>query len=90
MTRSHPGHNQTFDRRADKAALSEEIKANRRAVLIVNTRSRRGASAYSQAKRMLQEGGLTLDASYPVRHAERLPEIVRKAIGDGHKFIIIG
>ena len=33
---------------------------------------------------------MTLDAAYPVRHAERLPEIVREEIAKGRKFIIIG
>ena len=57
---------------------------------MVNTRSRHGARAYAEAKRLLAEAGITLDATYPVRHAERLPEIVREEIGKGHKFIIIG
>lgn len=85
-----PPNTPSFDRHVEKAAIEKEIKANRRAVLIVNTRSRRGARAYSHAKRLLTERGMTLDASYPVRHAERLPEIVGKVIADGHKFIIIG
>ena len=57
---------------------------------MVNTRSRHGARAYAEAKRLLAEAGITLDATYPVRHAERLPEIAREEIGKGHKFIIIG
>lgn len=79
-----------FDRSVEKAALKQEIRESRRAVLIVNTRSRRGAQAYSEAKRRLTEAGMTLDANYPVRHAERLPEIVREEIAKGRKFIIIG
>lgn len=76
--------------RPEKAALEREIKASGRGVLIVNTRSRQGARAYAEAKRRLTEAGLTLDASYPVRNAERLPGIVRETIAQGHKFIIIG
>lgn len=90
MTTSGSSNNQPFDGRPEKAALEQEIKASRRAVLVVNTRSRRGARDYSEAKRRLTEAGFTLDAAYPVRYAERLPEIVREAITQGHKFIIIG
>lgn len=90
MTANSSPKNQPFDRRPEKAALEQEIKASRRVVLVVNTRSRRGARSYSEAKRRLTEAGLILDAAYPVRHSERLPEIVREAIAQGHKFIIIG
>lgn len=90
MTPNGSSNNQPIDRRPQKAALEHEIKANRRAVLIVNTRSRRGAHSYAEAKRRLTEAGFILDAAYPVRYAERLPEVVREAISQGHKFIIIG
>ncbi len=76
--------------RREKAALELEIKEARRAVLIVNTRSRQAARAYSDAKRRLLEKGITLEASYPVRNAERLPEIVREEIAKGSRFIILG
>lgn len=62
----------------------------RRAVLVVNTRARRGERGYSEAKQRIVEAGIALDASYPVRHAERIQGIVKGAIGEGHKFIIIG
>jgi YegS/Rv2252/BmrU family lipid kinase len=78
-----------LDRKLEKAALTEEIKASRGAVLVVNTLSRRGAHSYSEAKRQLEKAGLTL-AAFPVRHPERIHEIVREAIAQGHKFIIIG
>ncbi len=90
MTTSHSANHQPFDRRAEKAALAREIKESRRAVLVVNTRSRHGARAYSEAKRRLTEAGIILDASYPVRHAERLLEIVREEIAKGRKFIVVG
>lgn len=90
MITSGSSNNQPSDRRPDKAALEQEIKASRRAVLVVNTRSRRGERSYSEAKRRLVDAGFTLDAAYPVRHAERMPAVVREAIAQGHKFIIIG
>lgn len=78
------------DCRPEKIALEQEIKRSRHAVLVVNTRSRHGARAYSEAKRLLAEGGITLDAAYPVRNAERLQAIVREEISKGRKFIILG
>ncbi len=68
----------------------QQSRSNRHAVLVVNTRSNQGARWYSEAKRRLIEGGLTLDASYPVRNAEKLPEIVQQAIAGGHRFIVVG
>jgi YegS/Rv2252/BmrU family lipid kinase len=90
MTISHSMSSPALDRRPEKALLEQEIKEGRRAVLVVNTRSRHGARAYSEAKRRLAEAGMALDATYPVRHAERMPEIVRGEIAKGRKFIIIG
>jgi YegS/Rv2252/BmrU family lipid kinase len=77
-------------RRDEKAALQRDIKETRRAVLIVNTRSRQAARAYADAKRRLTEAGIVLEASYPVRHAERLHEIVRDEFGRGSRLIIVG
>lgn len=77
-------------RRMQKVRLDQEIKRDKSAVLIVNTRSRRGARAYSEAKRLLAQGGMTLAASYPVQHGERVPEIVREEIAKGRRFIIVG
>ena len=76
--------------RQEKAALDLAIKEARRAVLIVNTRSRQAAQAYADAERLLAEKGIALEASYPVRNAERLPEIVREEIAKGSRFIIVG
>ena len=78
------------DCRPEKLALEQEIKRSRQAVLVVNTRSRHGARAYSEAKRLLAEGGITLEAAYPVRNAEMLQAIVREEIAKGRKFIILG
>jgi YegS/Rv2252/BmrU family lipid kinase len=85
-----PSDSAVIDRRAEKAELEREIKEGRRAVLIVNTRSRQGEQAYAEAKKRLVEAGFTLDAAYPLRHAERLQEIVRGEIAKGRKLIIVG
>ena len=62
----------------------------RRAVLVVNTKSRKGRHLFKDAKRLLGERGVTLDGAYSVRNPERLPEIVRDAVAAGHQFIIVG
>lgn len=87
---SNKGQPEAAGRKARKAALEQKIRADRRAVLVVNTRSRRGARSFAQAKQKLVEAGLTLDAAYSVRHSERLPEIVRDIVALGHKFVIVG
>ena len=76
--------------RPEEAGVGREIAQARRAVLIVNTHSRSGARAYSQAKKLLLEAGVELEATHPVRHAERLPQLVRDEVGKGRKFIIVG
>lgn len=78
------------DRARRKAALDEAIRTDRRAVLVVNTRSRRGRDLYGEAKKLLTRNGLQIEAAYPVRDPVRLPEIVQDAIAQGHKLIIVG
>jgi YegS/Rv2252/BmrU family lipid kinase len=73
-----------------KAMLDEAIRAERGAVLVVNTKSRSGRDLYSEAKRLLTREGLRLEAAYPVRDPARLPEIVQAAITQGHKLIVVG
>lgn len=74
-------------------ARSKDAPANaprRRAVLVVNTKSRKGRDLFKTAKRLLGERGVTLDGAYSVRNPERLPEIVRDAVAAGSEFIIVG
>src|SRR5690242_18809603 len=78
------------DRARCKARLDAAISGERRAVLVVNTRSRSGRDLYADAKRLLTRAGLRIDAAYPVRDPVRLPEIVQGAIAQGHKLIIVG
>jgi YegS/Rv2252/BmrU family lipid kinase len=78
------------DRACRKAVLDETIRGERRAVLVVNTRSRSGRDLYGEAKRRLTGRGLRFDAAYSVRDPVRLPEIVQGAVAQGHKLIIVG
>jgi YegS/Rv2252/BmrU family lipid kinase len=78
------------DRVRRKGDLQQAIAAERRAVLVVNTRSRNGRDLYGSARTVLSRNGVQLDAAYPVRNPVRLPEIVQGAVAQGHKLIIVG
>ena len=62
------------------------------AALIVNTRSRSGERAFFEAIDRLEELGVRLGATYPVRDPVRLPETVREVLheGSGHRLLILG
>ena len=64
---------------ARKRALEQAIDARRRAVLVVNTQSRRGRELFEDAQQALVARGIVLDEAFAVRDAARLPEIVREA-----------
>jgi len=61
-----------------------------RTALIVNTRARRGAQAFAEAKRLLAQRGVVLDATYPVQDPARLPELVALAVAQAYGLIIVG
>jgi YegS/Rv2252/BmrU family lipid kinase len=73
-----------------KQRLQARIDIERRAVLVVNTRSRKGAFAYRRAKELLVRYGYTLDAAFPVRDPARLPEVVQGLVEAGHRLIVVG
>lgn len=77
-------------RAAEKGALLAEICRTKRAVLVVNSRSRRGQQLYATAKGLLEQRGYHLAASYPVRDPSRLPEIVEGLVAAGEPLIIVG
>lgn len=61
-----------------------------RVAVVVNTLSRTGSIAYSQAVRSLTSQGVPLGTTYPLRDPARLVETVRSAVDDGHDFVVIG
>jgi YegS/Rv2252/BmrU family lipid kinase len=61
-----------------------------RAVLVVNSRARRGERLYAEAKALLLKKGFELAASHPVRDPARIPEIVKEAVEQGERLIVIG
>lgn len=73
-----------------KTELEQSVKNQKSAVLIVNTHSRRGEKLFFKALDALQEKGITITASYPVRRPEHLPEVVKEAIGRKGDLVIVG
>ncbi|MDG4830803.1 YegS/Rv2252/BmrU family lipid kinase [Solwaraspora sp. WMMD1047] len=77
-----------------KAELDEAIRLRRRAVLVVNARSRRGRRLYSAARSRLIAAGFTLLGAYPVdrpgeletslaRASDLAPDLLIAGGGDG-------
>jgi len=62
----------------------------RNATLIVNARSRRGADAFEQAKQLLAEAGVTLDAAHALTDPERLQPTIEAALAAGTPMLIVG
>jgi YegS/Rv2252/BmrU family lipid kinase len=73
-----------------KQRLEAALRGDKRAVLVVNTQSRSGRRLFRDARRLLVERGLRLDATFAVRDPSRLPDIIRAALADGQRFVIIG
>ena len=62
-----------LDRGLERTGLEQAIKESRRAVLVVNTRSRHGARAYSEAEGLLAEAGIALMRPIPFRTRRGCP-----------------
>lgn len=73
-----------------KILLHHEIKTEKRASLIVNTKARRGSLWFKTAKEQLQKSGFKLTGAYEINDPGRLPEVVAHAVDSGSKFIIVG
>ena len=78
---------QSLSRSAPAAPLRP---APRRAVLIVNARSRRGEAVFAEAKDKLAAAGIELAAAHAVRDPERLRPTVRAAARSGAPMVIVG
>jgi YegS/Rv2252/BmrU family lipid kinase len=73
-----------------KQAIEAAIQTERRAVLVMNTRSRSGRRLFHAARRLLVARGIALEASYAVPNPARVPEIVRAAVERGQRLVIVG
>ncbi|MFI6522753.1 diacylglycerol/lipid kinase family protein [Spirillospora sp. NPDC050679] len=61
-----------------------------RAVLVVNSRSRRGRRLYAEARRLLREAGMEFDEVVPVTDPERLPELFADVLAKDPDLVVVG
>jgi YegS/Rv2252/BmrU family lipid kinase len=62
----------------------------REAALIVNAHSRRGRELFREAKRLLEEAGITLTETHAVKNPRRLNSTVDEAVARGVPMVIVG
>ena len=67
-----------------------QAKPYRHAVLIVNTKSRQGSKGFEDAKRTLEELGVTLKQVYGLRDPSRLSQTVETSLREGADLLVIG
>ncbi|GAB7052077.1 diacylglycerol/lipid kinase family protein [Catenuloplanes indicus] len=73
-----------------KQRLTEDIHRDRRAVLVVNTHSRRGRLLYEGARTRLLAAGFDLIASYPVDKPKHLERTLITARESGADLVVAG
>ena len=62
----------------------------REAVLVVNAHSRKGRALFREAKEKLEQAGITLRETYPVKDPRNLIDTMRKAVTSGAPMVIVG
>ena len=77
---------------ADLAATAklESERTPQKAVLIVNTKARRGQKWFARSQDCLHASGVEITASHAVKDPSRLPDLVQESIAHGAKRIVIG
>ncbi|WP_106399204.1 diacylglycerol/lipid kinase family protein [Actinocorallia populi] len=73
-----------------KAELEEAIRSGGRAVLIVNTRSRRGRRCYAEALRLLLREGIGFVQLHPVNDPALLPEVFERTMELKPDLVVVG
>ncbi|QXJ20455.1 diacylglycerol kinase [Actinomadura graeca] len=73
-----------------KGELEEAIGAGGRAVLVVNSRSRRGRRLYGTARRLLREAGLEFVHVFPVTEPGRLRELFADVLALRPDLVVVG
>lgn len=75
--------------RLSAATLQQDIRADGRAALVINTRARSGARFARRVIEMFAALGVRVDA-FCVRNPDYLRRIVGRAIDAGHRYIVVG
>ena len=70
--------------------LERSIRRHKRAILLVNTRSRKGRLLYGEAKRQLRERGYSFIRTYAVKKPQHIERIIAKAIAQKPELLIVG
>jgi YegS/Rv2252/BmrU family lipid kinase len=73
-----------------KQELGDAVRRERRAVLVVNARSRRGRRLYDGARTRLVAAGFTLLGEYPVDRPDRLEEALATALAHEPDLLVAG
>ncbi len=73
-----------------KQELSEVIRRDRRAALVVNAHSRRGRRLYQRVRGRLRAAGVTLLRAYPVEQPGELDRVLAEAAGLGPDLLVVG
>ncbi|MDH2424065.1 diacylglycerol kinase family protein [Sphaerisporangium sp. TRM90804] len=73
-----------------KAEHTKAIRDLRRAVLVVNTRSRRGRHRYFEALRLLQADGFRPLRTYAVTDPSKLPQVIDEALDLQPDLLVVG
>jgi diacylglycerol kinase (ATP) len=77
-------------RQRAKAALEADIRAQCRAALVVNVRSRRGRRRFPVVHRQLRAAGFDLVVVRPVADPRGLPEALAAAVDSGADLVVVG
>lgn len=78
------------ERKASKARLAAHIAARPEAVLICNTRSRRGADSFVRAGELLAQHGFHVTHAHAVTSEDELAQRVEDAASAGSSLIVVG
>ncbi len=73
-----------------KQQLQKDIRVHRTAVLVVNTKSRKGALLFRDAQRLLLEKGIKLTKTYAVKNPEYMDNTIAKILATKPDLIIVG
>ncbi|HSH18118.1 MAG TPA: YegS/Rv2252/BmrU family lipid kinase [Candidatus Saccharimonadales bacterium] len=73
-----------------KQQLEQAIRKHKRAVLLVNAKSRKGAALFKTAKALLLEQGITLDAAYAIRDMRLMDATIQKALSHNPELLVVG
>jgi diacylglycerol kinase (ATP) len=74
-----------------KSEMLGRIRRDRHAVLLVNTKSRRGARHYDEVRALLQDRGFTITAEYAVADpASQLPKLLPEILAERPPLLVVG